>query len=119
MGSIKASFMAADKKSGNDDCGTKKRQNNKKQRRLLFRTGETRLPDLLPFGKFQTSNRNNKPFGSTGWLSSRSSERVYTWTGLTGAAGARQFDPIGGSYSGDVAPSRTRWRRPGAVIQLR
>jgi hypothetical protein len=116
VGSIKASFMAADKRSGKDDCGTKKRQNKQKQSRLLFRIGETWLSDLSPFGKFQISIRNTEPFGSMGWLFSRSSECAFAGTGLTGASGALQIDPIGGSYSGAVAPSRTRRRRPGAVI---
>ena len=115
MGSLSACFMAAEDKSRNDDCGTGKRQNNKKQRRLLFRIEETSLSDLPLFGKFQNGIRNAEPFGSTDRLSGLLSGRAFAGTGLITAKAARHIHPKGGSHSGGVSPSRLRWRRTGSV----
>ena len=115
MGSLSACFRAAEDTSSNDDCGTEKRQNNKKQRRLLFRIDETSLSDLPLFGKFQGSIRNAEPFGSISRLFGFFPERVFAGSGLVPAKAARHIYPRGGSHSGGVSPSRLRWRRTGPV----
>lgn len=115
MGSLSACFMAAEDTSGNGDCGTGKRQYNKKQLRLLFRIDEMSLSDLPFIGKFQAIIRNAEPFGSPGLLSGFLPRRAFACNGLITAKAARHIHPKGGSHSGGVSPSRLRWRRTGSV----
>lgn len=116
VGSITASFTAADEKAGDGHCGSTKWQNNNKQTLRLFRIGEIWLSDLPRVGKYQMLVRNTKRFGSASWLTSSSSVRALSRRGLKRTMLARRIDPKRASYSGAASPSRARWRSPGAVI---
>ena len=116
MGSITASFTAADEKAGDGHCGSTKWQNNNKQTLRLFRIREIWLCDLPRLGNCQILVRNTKRFGSASWLTSYSSVRALSRRGLKRTLRASCIDPKRASYSGAASPSRARWRSPGAVI---